>query len=567
MKKLLTACLILGTSLAFGGNLDPAKPNVVLIYFDDMGFGDVGANGPTGLKIPADSKYLDPAVPTITPHLDRFAEQGMRFTNGHSSDGVCSPSRYSLMCGHYSWRTSLKKGVTGGYAKTFLAADRFTIGKMFQQYGYETAMVGKWHIGMQFFSPEGKPVDLGNDANVLKENKIDFSRPVTDTPYHRGGFDYFFGTSASLDMPPYAWLESRNDEVRVLYKGAIVKDGKVDFSQARFATNADLAEGQLFSRPGFRGQAEGFPLGRPGTYDPTFIMTDYLPVQTQKFSDIISARKKDDKPFFIYVPLPAPHGPHAVQKQFEGSAGWFYGDYVVQTDFYTGQILDALGDPNDPKSLAANTVVFITSDNGPETWGYKSGLALNHDGNGPWAGRKRDNYEGGTRVPFVIRWPGKVTPGVTDHPCWQGDFVATMADVIGHKLAADEAPDAESFLPVLLGKPMPKIRRTGFIQHSLKGQFAFVDYTGEWKLIDGTGGGGNTTTCDADNKETLKFGKLRGTPRQLFNLKKDPGERVNLLLDPSPEARAKEQELYELLNSIRGNTEFGTAGSSNVPRG
>ncbi|WP_136060722.1 sulfatase family protein [Pontiella sulfatireligans] len=529
------------------------RPNVLLIFFDDMGYGDMGANGASGARIPNDSAFLNAKTPTLTPNLDRFAEGAMRFTNGHSSDGVCSPSRYSLMTGHYSWRTTLKKGVTGGYSKTFMDADRFTIGKLFQKNGYKTAMVGKWHIGMQFYSPSGDPVDLGNDAKVLQKNKIDFSKPVMDTPYHRGGFDYYFGTPASLDMPPYAWLESKDGEVHMLTRGGIVNnDQEVDFSLAKVATNKDLAEGKRF--------------GRPGVNDPDFVYADYLQVQAAKVTQIIAERGKDGAPFFIYVPMPAPHTPHTVQKKFEGSAGWTYGDYVAQTDFYTGEILKALGDPNDLKSLAANTVVFITSDNGPESGAYKSSLKANHDANGPWAGRKRDNYEGGTRVPFMVRWPGKVKSGSTDHPCWQGDFVATMADVLGYPLGEEEAPDAESFLPVLVGKKMPEKRRAAFIQHSSSGQFAIVDAAGEWKLIDGTGGGGNKTTCDADNGETLKKGTTCGTPRQLFNLKKDPGERVNLLRDPSPDILDKEQELYNMLNAIRGNSDWGTDGSSNVPR-
>ncbi len=524
------------------------RPNVLIIYYDDMGYGDMGANGASGVHIPEDSRFLNPKEQTLTPKLDRFAEQALRFTNGHSADGVCSPSRYSLMTGHYSWRTSLKKGVTGGYSKTFLDADRFTIGKLFQKHGYRTAMVGKWHIGMQFYSPSGEPVNLGNKADVLKKNLVDFSKPVMDTPFHRGGFDYYFGTPASLDMPPYAWLESRDGKVHMLCKGGIVKDDKVDFSQACIATNADLAEGKRF--------------GRPGVNDPDFSFADYLQVQAQKVVNIISAFGQEHKPFFIYVPMPAPHTPHTVQDKFQGSAGWIYGDYVVQTDHYTGEILKALGDPSNPKSIAANTVVFITSDNGPENGAYKTSLVNKHDANGPWAGRKRDNYEGGTRVPFMIRWPGMIKPGVTNHPCWQGDFVAAMADLLDYQLGKNEAPDAESFLPVLLGKKMPANRRPAFIQHSSGGQFAIVDSSGEWKLIDGTDGGGNKTTCDADNRESLKKGEIRGTPRQLYNLKNDPGERYNLLLDPTLEARAKAQELYALLNAIRGDKEWGIEGNS-----
>lgn len=552
LTTLMTAACVYNVAAA--PNLNPAKPNVVIIYFDDMGYGDMGANGATGVKIPANSNYLNPAVPTLTPNLDQFATEGMRFTRGHSSDGVCSPSRYSLVTGHYSWRTSRKKGVTGGYSPSFMDADRFTIGTLFQQQGYDTAMVGKWHIGMTF-----QKLDASAATSLPKDLRLaDFSKPVTDTPAHRG-FDYWFGTPASLDMPPYAWLESdkMTGDVRVLYKGGIVANNQVDFSQAQFAKNSDFV---VFEKD------DGFH-ARGGAKDPTFAFDDYLQVQAQKVTDLINGHKIDGKPFMIHVPMPAPHAPHAVQSQFKGCCGFEYGDYVVQTDFYAGQILKALGDPADPKSLAANTVVFITSDNGPENHAYTASLAMNHDANGPWAGRKRDSYEGGTCVPFMVRWPNRVQPGTTDHACWQGDFLATMADYLHYDLKADEAPDAESFLPILQGKPMPKNRRAAFVEHSCNGQFALIDQNGEWKLIDGTGGGGNGKTCDADNKEVLKCGEIRGTPRQLFNLKQDPGERVNLLSDPTPAAQKKANELYELLNQIRGDKEWGTEGGSNVPRG
>ncbi|MFD2256809.1 arylsulfatase [Luteolibacter algae] len=535
---------------AYAANMDKTKPNVIILYYDDMGYGDMGANGATGATIPKDSKFLDASVPTLTPHLDKFSSGSLRFTNGHSSDGVCSPSRYSLVTGHYSWRTRLKKGVGGGYTPTFMDEDRFSVGELFRSHGYETAMVGKWHIGMSFFDAEGKPA---ND----KKGVIDFAQPVKNTPAHRG-FDYWFGTPASLDMPPYAWLESdaESGEVHVLYKGAIVDGDEVDFSQARPATNADLVH--------YEQNSDFF--ARSGIKDPTFVFQDYLQIQAQKVANLIEGYNAADKPFMIYVPMPAPHDPHAVQEKFKGSAGFTYGDYLVQTDYYTGKILDALGDADDPDSTAANTVVFISSDNGPEVGASHRSLVAGHDANGPFKGIKRDNWEGGTRVPFLIRWPGIVEPGTTDHPCWQGDFVATMADVLNYELKADEAPDAESFLPVLVGKPMPKQRRAGFIEHSHRGQFAIIDYTGEWKLLDGTGGGGNAETLDAENQVIENFGEICGAPRQLYNLKKDPGERVNLLLDPTPEILRKEQELYTLLNKIRGDDKLGSEGSSNVPR-
>ncbi|QDV62410.1 sulfatase family protein [Crateriforma conspicua] len=565
MKRLLAGLWCLSITAGIGGNAMAAatdRPNVLIIYFDDMGWGDMGANAPTDHAIPEDSQYLDPQVPTLTPHLDAFAAQAMRFTNGHSADGVCTPSRYALMTGRYCWRTRLKKGVNGGYTPTLMEPDRLTIGKMFQSRGYSTAMVGKWHIGMQFHDSANRPVkgNLGNRSDVLEKNLIDFSKPVTDTPIHNAGFDVFFGTPASLDMPPYVWLQSNGDAVRVMSQGGVVRDGEVDFSKARGATNDDLVERQNFKR------SVGIAT-RAGVHDPTFDLRDYLQIQAQKVCDLIHQFDDESEPFFIYVPMPAPHTPHAVQDQFVGSAGWTYGDYVVQTDHYTGQILDALGDPTDGNSIAAETVVFISSDNGPENGAYHTSLEVDHDANGPYAGRKRDNYEGGTRVPFLVRWPGVIQPGsVTDHLCWQGDFMATMADHLGIPLGPDDAPDAERFLPVLKGQPMPTQRRPAIIQHSSRGQFAIVDQSGEWKLLDGTGGGGNGTTCDADDQETLRAGKIRETPRQLFRLSVDPGERNNLLNDPDQAATDKESELYELLNRIRGDQEFGTDGNSQVPR-
>ena len=550
-------CVCLAQPLA-AGNTDPAQPNVLVIYYDDMGWGDMGANVPSAFDVPERSRGLDPGATSLTPRLDRLAAQGVRFTNSHSADGVCTPSRYALMTGRYCWRTGMKRGVTGGYSPSIMSTDEFTAGKMFRSLGYATAMVGKWHIGMQFHDADGRPAarNLGNATDVLAKNQIDFAQPVTDTPFHTAGFDYFFGTPASLDMPPYVWLESRGDDVHVLAEGAVVENDRVDFSRGRVATNGDLEE-----RSGIKKAIGAF--ARDGVIDPSFVFADYLQIQAAKVQEVLADREADGQPFFIYVAMPAPHTPHTVQPRFKNSAGWVYGDYVVQTDHYTGEIIDALGDPADPDSLAANTVVFVTSDNGPENGAFRSSLRSGHDANGPWAGRKRDSYEGGTRVPFLVRWPGVALAGrTTDHACWQGDFIPTLAEHLGHPLGDSEAPDAESFLPVLQGRPLPDSRRQAIIQHSNQGQFAIVDQSGEWKLIDGTGGGGNKTTADADNQETLIAGKIRGTPRQLFNLKTDPGERTNLLLDPTPKATAKAEELYQLLNQIRGDTEWGTDGTS-----
>ncbi|MBK1835387.1 sulfatase-like hydrolase/transferase [Roseibacillus ishigakijimensis] len=544
--------LLAGLALAFsllGVRADP--PNVLILYYDDLGYSNVGAYAPD--------------QPSYTPNLDALAASGMRFTAGHSADAVCTPSRYAMLTGRYCWRTRLKQRVIGGYSRPLIAEDRLTIGKMFQELGYETAMVGKWHIGMQFYDPAGNPVDKGNDADVLggdprttDDDEIDFSKPLSHTPTTYG-FDYFFGSSASLDMPPYTWLENET----VLFKGGLVVDGEVDFSQARPATNADFEEGE--------------PIGavnnvRDGVYDPNFVVSDYLQVQAAKVVELLRARAQDDKPFFIYVPFPSPHLPWSVSEQFRGSTPFAYGDYLAQSDHYAGVILDALADPDgNPEtddSLADETIVFMSSDNGVEKGAMRQGLNFGHDGNGPFRGLKLDNWEGGTRVPFVIRWPGKTAPGsVTDHFCWQGDFFATLAEHLHYDLTPDQAPDAESFLPVLSGQPMPEKRRPATIQHAYNGQLAIVDKDGIWKLLDGTGGNGGTSWDSANNELTAaeSAGEIFGTPRQLFNLAEDIGEDNNLLPSEDPAILAKEAELYQLLNEIRGNTSYGTDGDSKVP--
>ena len=535
-------------------NLDPTKPNVIFLYYDDMGFSDMGIY------------RTNPTNDSLTPNLDEFASDALRFTAGHSADAVCSPSRYAHLTGRYAWRSSLKTGVTQGYTQTILEEDRFTFPKMFKSLGYHTSMVGKWHIGMQFFDPNGNPVNLGNNANVLDDNPntitgdlIDFSRRVEDSPFHRG-FDYFFGTSASLDMPPYLWIE--NDQP--LVKGGMVVDGNVDFSQAVPATNAALDEG---------GPVRVGPSSRTlrnGAFDPNFVVNDYMQVQAAKVAQIFADRAADSQPFYIYIPVPAPHSPWAIQPAFDGVTDFSYGDYLRQTDHYTGQILAALedpdGDPATDDSLAGNTVVFVSSDNGPERFAMSDALIYGYDGNGTFRGMKRDSWEGGTRVPFLVRWPGVVTPGVTDFNCWQGDFFASMADFLRYDFAPDEAPDVESFLPILEGRPMPDARRAGYIQHSIDGQFSIVDSNGEFKLLDGTGSGGYNDTYTTNNVLLgNQRGTIRGTPRQLYNLLTDPGEENNLLINPTQEALDKEAELLTILNDIRGNTTLGTDGDSNVP--
>ena len=512
VQTLLAAGLgvVLGVCGASAGNLDPAKPNVIMIYLDDLGYGDMGA--------------YNPSETSLTPNMDTLASEGMRFTAGHSGSAVCSPSRYGILTGRYSWRSRLKSGVLNGYSRPLIENGELTIAEMFQSQGYTTAAYGKWHLGMQWYDKSGDATDGSGHGTTT--NQVDLAHALTGGPTAIG-FDTYYGISASLDMTPYAWIE----DDRVLFDGAP-------------ATN-DV--GFIMDNPG----------GRNGITDPNFTTRGVLPGIVEKTTNFLAARAVDSEPFFIYVPFSSPHTPHHVNAQFVGYTNFNYGDFVIETDHWVGEILDALddpdGNPGTDDSMASNTVVFLTSDNGPETGAYTQSRSNGHDANGPWRGVKRDNWEGGTRVPFVVRWPGKVTPGsATAHPCWQGDFFATMADALSYDLGEDDAPDAESFLPILLGNSMPTNGRPGFVEHSSNGQFAIVDKNGEWKLLEGTGGGGNSTSYDADdvNISSAK-GTIGGTPYQLFNLLLDPGERTNVV----SENAAKESELLDLLVAIRtGNT-------------
>lgn len=547
--------------LSFSALADNEKPNIVLMYFDDLGFGDVGVYQKTQAKYASQNPYLSSAQQSLTPNLDAFAAQGLRFTHAHSASGVCTPSRYALLTGEYAWRTDLKKGVTQGYSPSIMEAGTETLASMLKKYGYQTAMVGKWHIGMQFFNFDGQPVThLKQSSTVLKKRDIDFSKPLKDTPYH-AGFDYYFGTAASLDMPPYTWIESNQqaDKVQVLYKGAITSGETVDFSQARVAQNHYFREGAT---------GEG---GRPGVKDPHFKLADYMAVQAAKVKQLMAKYKTSQKPFFIYLPIPAPHTPHAVQKSFQGTTGFEYGDYLVQTDYYAGQMLNALGDPNDPKSLAANTLVLITSDNGPEIVAQRTSLKAQHDPNGPFKGIKRDNWEGGTRVPFLVRWPNKVMPGETNTLVWQGDFMATIADYLKAP-ELTQIPDGKSFLEALIHKSADKRVRPGIIEHSGSGQFAIIEPNGVWKLIDGRGSGGSKVSWDAHNQIIDKPRRKSGEGQQLFNLALDPGETNNLLVDdpnnpyddhePTKEALQWANTLNKGLGKIRGEAREGGNGSS-----
>lgn len=457
--------LLLGAAMA--GAAETLRPNLLFILADDMGVGDVSA--------------LNPKSIWKTPHLDRLAREGMVFTDAHSSSGVCTPTRYTLMTGRYSWRGTLKRGVLNGYSPSLIEARRLTLPRFLREQGYATAMFGKWHLGLDFARTGSRPAD------------IDYAKPFGGGPLAHG-FEQFHGISASLDMPPYVWLE--NDRV---------------------------------TRPP-AGSVEDSPapkLWRAGPIGADFKMEDVQPRLTEKTIAFLASRAaaRDGRPFFAYLALAGPHTPTLPNATFAGKTPSLYGDFVLQIDADIGAILDAL----DRHGLARNTLVIFTTDNGYAPAGNIPKLEqFGHDSSGGFRGTKSDAFEGGHRVPFIARWPG-VTPAGARCEAVVGhlDVFATCAEMLNTKLPADAAEDSASILALLRGQRDPAPRRA-LVHHSAEGEFAIRD--GDWKLILCPGSGGWSPPSKSPSPWTqAKPDSFEGLPPfQLYHLAADPAERNNL---------------------------------------
>jgi len=452
------------------------SPNVVIILADDMGMGDVGGYNTTS-KAP-------------TPSLDSLAASGMHFTDAHSPSAVCTPTRYGLLTGRYAWRTHMKDGVLKGYSPLLIDPARSTIASMLREKGYATAAIGKWHLG------------LGTDEVT------DYSKPLSPGP-NEVGFDYFFGIPASLDMPPYTFLE--NDRVFTSFDGDEIGDS---------GRRRDGGEG--FWRAG--------PIARG------FAHEDVLPKITEHSVAYIQEQAKSggDVPFFLYVPLAAPHTPWMPTPEFIGkSDAGYYGDFVAQVDDTVGRIMNALRETG----VAEQTIVIFASDNGAR-WSPEQITKWGHRANLNRRGQKADIFEGGHRVPMIVSWPGRIVPdSESEYVVSLTDLYATLADMVGADSGSKDGVDSESFLPTLLGQAQPE--RNPVIHHSARGMFAIRD--GDWKLIEGLGSGGFTKPAFSEQVEG-------GPAGQLYNLAEDPSETTNLYQE-RPDVV---ERLTLMLDEIRG---------------
>lgn len=470
MKPIFTFLFVL--LLVCPGFAEDKQPNVVLIFADDMGYGDVTCYD-------AESKIH-------TPNLDRLAKGGMRFTDAHSASAVCTPSRYALLTGRYAWRTGLKSGVLGGFSQPLIKEGRMTMADLFQRKGYRTACIGKWHLGMDWAG--GMRGEKGYNMRNNSEG-IDFTKPIQNTAIVNG-FNEYFGIAASLDMPPYVFI--RNDRVTEQPTSSLKEEDKG---------------------------------GRQGPAVPGWRHKHVMSTLTEEVISFI--QRNEQSSFFVYMPLNAPHTPHAPGDAFvDKSKLDIYGDFMVEVDHQVGRVMDEL----DRLKLSDNTLVIVTSDNGPETNMFPRRSKFGHDSSSHFLGAKRDNWEGGHRVPFIARWPGVIAPGSKcDTPFCLVDMMATFAEMMSVELPEDQGVDSVSILPLMQGKNDDYRRDHAIIHHSSTGRFAIR--RGDWKLLLHSGSGGNG--YGAGKRSTRYNGTIEQTSfdtanRQLYNMRTDPDETTNL---------------------------------------
>ncbi|MFI4875718.1 MAG: arylsulfatase [Blastopirellula sp. JB062] len=490
MRSLATLLLL---ACVTGGAAGAELPNIVILYADDMGYGDLGANNPDS-KIP-------------TPHLDRLAKQGLRMTDAHSSSGICTPSRYALLTGRFHWRKF--HGIVNSFdAPVF--DDELTMAEVLKSKGYRTACIGKWHLGWnwdEIRNPEALPDKDRRGRNVYSPAAFDWSKPISGGPLSHG-FDYYFGDDVP-NFPPYAWFE--NDRV-------------ITTPTEPLTITPKTAEGSWEARPG------------PMTQDWDFYQV--VPRLTERTVEWIGEQKGKPGPFFLYVPFNSPHAPIVPTEQFRGkSQAGGYGDFVVQTDDGVGRILAAL----EQNGFGEETLIIFTSDNGAERYAYDRIRNFDHWSSAPLRGVKRDLYEGGHHVPMIVKWPGRVPAGgVSDALCSQVDLLASVAAIVGFELPDGAAEDSYDLSKVW--QENRKSPRRSIVHNTFADQYAVRD--GDWILIAAKSGAHSKVPAWFDRQSKYVED---GLPGELYNLKRDLAQRHNQYAD-QPE---KVKEMTALLKQIR----------------
>lgn len=480
-------------ALLLGLTAHAQQPNVVIIYADDMGYGDLSAQNQQS-KIP-------------TPHLDQLAAQGVRFTDGHSSSGICTPSRYALLTGRYHWRDF--HGIVTSFGKSKFKAETQTMPEAFQSAGYHTACIGKWHLGWDWPITVEKPsLSFKNKAFYGVED-IDWEKPILDGPLAHG-FDHYFGDDAP-NFPPYSWIE--NDRVTVVPTTILTEEPAVP---------------------------EGGAETRPGPAVPGWSLFDGLPTLQNHTTNWLREASTKKQPFFLYLALPSPHAPIVPTPKFsKTSEAGPYGDFVVQTDAFVGQVTAML----DRLDLTKDTIVVFTSDNGPEGYAHRRLQKTTHDSSGGLRGVKRDLWEGGHRVPFLLRWPSKIAPNqVSSALISQIDLMRTLANLAQVSLEKAAAPDSIDFSPYLLSQKTEKTPPRNILVHNTR-KHRYGLRKGPWLYLNTPTGSGRPVP------DFVKTPPANTTPDALYHLGDDLAQTTNLVTTRPEIATDLRAQLQEELSS------------------
>lgn len=473
------------------------KPNIIYILADDMGYGDLHS--------------LNPESRIQTPNMDKIVQQGVHFTDAHSNSAVCTPTRYGILTGRYSFRTRLKNGVLWGYSPSLIEPGRQTVATFLKSNGYQTACIGKWHLGLDWAKKDStmeiRDIQWNDMISPQSTDNVDYKKYVKGGPSDHG-FDYSLIIPASLDINPYCYIRNgKTVEDLTAYT-----EGKKEVTDGRGV------------------------FWRPGKMSPGFNFYKVLPNFVDSACQYISSHNSNqDKPFFLYLALPSPHTPWLPAPEYEGrSKAGRYGDYVTMVDDMIGKVLKMVENSN----MEENTLIIVTSDNGSD-WRPKDIEETGHHANYIYKGRKADIYEAGHRIPFIATWKGVIPSGIkSDEVMCTTDLMATLAGMLNQSLPDNAGEDSYNLWPNFIGKAVSSPVREATVHHSLDGFFSIRK--GKWKFTPHLGSGGFSIP-------KLIVSKPGEAPGTLYDIEDDPQEKNNLY-QKYPEVV---QELSQLLERYK----------------